>query len=162
MVRREILRQGFLQEQFQILFLIVAQHETHGFDHFFLDNAKKLIQNRPTPPPPPPGGGGGGYPLRGYPIVSCPQVVVKTFLQKFFRRFPLPFGSSFAMLHPMMNKNWIPRSKRWTDAEREARKIQGQNARELRIMFYRESQEFLSKIHEEINKKLLAKRAALE
>jgi len=140
MVRREILRQGFLQEQFQILFLIVAQHETHGFDHFFLDNAKKLIQNRPTPP----------------------QVVVKTFLQKFFRRFPLPFGSSFAMLHPMMNKNWIPRSKRWTDAEREARKIQGQNARELRIMFYRESQEFLSKIHEEINKKLLAKRAALE
>jgi len=37
MVRREILRQGFLQEQFQILFLIVAQHETHGFDIFPLE-----------------------------------------------------------------------------------------------------------------------------
>lgn len=61
-----------------------------------------------------------------------------------------------------MQKNWIPRSQRWTDAERQARKIQAQNAREIRWMFWRESQDFLSKIHEEISEKVLAKRAAIE
>jgi len=61
-----------------------------------------------------------------------------------------------------MQKNWIPRSQRWTNAERQAKKTQAQNARELRIMFWRESQDFLSKIHEEISEKVLAKRAAIE
>ena len=61
-----------------------------------------------------------------------------------------------------MQKNWIPRSKRWTDAERQAKKTQAQNARELRIMFWRESQDFLAEIHKEISEKVLAKRASLE
>jgi len=90
MVRREILRQGFLQEQFQILFLIVAQHETHGFDHFFLDNAKKLIQNRPTPPPPP-GGGGGGVSPSGIPHCIMPPGRCQDIFAKIFSKISLAF-----------------------------------------------------------------------
>ena len=62
----------------------------------------------------------------------------------------------------MQNKNWIPRSQRWTNAERQAKKTQAQNARELRIMFWLESQDFLAEIHKEISEKVLAKRASLE
>jgi hypothetical protein len=61
-----------------------------------------------------------------------------------------------------MQKNWIPRSQRWTTSEREEKKLQAKNRRELRAMFWRESQDFLSKIHEEISQKILAKRAAIE
>ena len=61
-----------------------------------------------------------------------------------------------------MQKNWIPRSKRWTDAERQAKKTQAQNAREIRWMFWRESQVLREQIEKEISAKLLAKRAAIE
>lgn len=61
-----------------------------------------------------------------------------------------------------MQKNWIPRSKRWTDAERQAKKTQAQNAREIRWMFWRESQAFREQIEKELSAKLLAKRAAIE
>ena len=61
-----------------------------------------------------------------------------------------------------MNKKWIPRSQRWTDAEREEKKLQAKNRRELRIMFWRESQAFRSQIEKEISEKILAKRAALD
>ena len=61
-----------------------------------------------------------------------------------------------------MQKNWIPRSKRWTDAERQAKKTQAQNAREIRWMFWRESQAFREQIEKEISEKVLAKRAAIE
>ena len=61
-----------------------------------------------------------------------------------------------------MQKNWIPRSQRWTDAERQEKKIQAKNAREIRWMFWRESQAIREKIEKEISEKLLAKRAAIE
>lgn len=61
-----------------------------------------------------------------------------------------------------MQKNWIPRSQRWTAAERQARKTQAQNAREIRWMFWRESQALREQIEKEISGKLLAKRAAIE
>ena len=61
-----------------------------------------------------------------------------------------------------MQKNWIPRSQRWTAAERQARKTQAQNAREIRWMFWRESQVLREQIEKEISAKLLAKRAAIE
>ena len=62
----------------------------------------------------------------------------------------------------VMQNKWIPRSQRWTTAERQAKKIQAQNDREIRSMFWRESQDFLAEIHKEISAKLLAKRASLE
>lgn len=62
----------------------------------------------------------------------------------------------------MQNKNWIPRSQRWTDAERQAKKIQAKNAREIRWMFWRESQAIREKIEKEISEKVLAKRATWE
>ena len=61
-----------------------------------------------------------------------------------------------------MQKNWIPRSHRWTTAEREQKKLQAKNAREIRWMFWRESQEIREQIQKEISEKLLAKRAAIE
>ena len=61
-----------------------------------------------------------------------------------------------------MQKNWIPRSQRWTPAEREQKKLQAKNAREIRWMFWRESQEIREQIQKEISEKLLAKRAAIE
>ena len=62
----------------------------------------------------------------------------------------------------MMNKKWTPRSLRWTDAERQAKKIQSQNVRQIRWMFWHESQVLREKIQKEISEKLLAKRAAIE
>jgi len=61
-----------------------------------------------------------------------------------------------------MQKNWIPRSQRWTTSERQAKKTQAQNARQIRWMFWRESQEIREQIQKEISEKLLAKRAAIE
>ena len=61
-----------------------------------------------------------------------------------------------------MQKNWIPRSQRWSPAERQAKKTQAQNAREIRWMFWRESQALREQIEKEISGKLLAKRAAIE
>ena len=62
----------------------------------------------------------------------------------------------------MQNKNWIPRSQRWTDAERQEKKLQAKNAREIRWMFWRESQAIREKIEKEISEKVLAKRATWE
>ncbi len=62
----------------------------------------------------------------------------------------------------MQNKNWIPRSQRWTDAERQEKKLQAKNAREIRWMFWRESQALREKIEKEISEKVLAKRATWE
>ncbi len=56
----------------------------------------------------------------------------------------------------------MPRSQRWTDAERQDKKTQAQNARQIRWMFWRESQAFREQIEKEISEKVLAKRAALE
>ena len=62
----------------------------------------------------------------------------------------------------MTNKKWTPRSIRWTEAERKDKKLQAQNRRELRIMFWRESQALREKIQKEISEKLIAKREAIE
>ena len=62
----------------------------------------------------------------------------------------------------MINKKWMPRSQRWTDAERQEKKLQAQNARQIRWMFWRESQALREQIEKEISEKVLAKRAALE
>jgi len=62
----------------------------------------------------------------------------------------------------MINKKWIPRSHRWTDAERQEKKLQAQNARQIRWMFWRESQALREQIEKEISEKLIAKRAAIE
>ena len=62
----------------------------------------------------------------------------------------------------MTNKKWTPRSIRWTEAERQAKKIQSQNARQIRWMFWRESQALREKIHKEISEKLIAKREVIE
>jgi hypothetical protein len=61
-----------------------------------------------------------------------------------------------------MNKKWIPRSLRWTDAERQEKKLQSQNARQIRWMFWRESQALREQIQKEISAKLIAKREAIE
>jgi hypothetical protein len=61
-----------------------------------------------------------------------------------------------------MNKNWIPRSERWTASERQDKKTQAQNARQIRWMFWRESQVLREQIEKEISEKVLAKRAAIE
>ena len=112
-------------------------------------------------PPPLPPLGGGGYPLWGYPIVSCLQDLVKTFFQKSFQTFSLLSTSSSVKIHSM-NKKWTPRSLRWNDAERQAKKIQAKNNREIRLMFWRESQALREQIQKEISEKVLAKRAAIE
>lgn len=62
----------------------------------------------------------------------------------------------------MINKKWMPRSQRWTSAERQAKKTQAQNVREIRWMFWRESQALREKIEKELSEKLIAKRAAIE
>jgi hypothetical protein len=61
-----------------------------------------------------------------------------------------------------MKKNWTPRSQRWTDAERQEKKLQSQNARQIRWMFWRESQALREQIQKEISAKLIAKREAIE
>jgi len=73
----------------------------------------------------------------------------------------LTFPLSSEKIVPMKN-NWIPRSQRWTLAERQEKKLQAKNTRELRTMFWRESQAFRLQIEKEISEKILAKRAALE
>jgi hypothetical protein len=62
----------------------------------------------------------------------------------------------------MMNKKWMPRSQRWTDAERQEKKLQSQNVRQIRWLFWRESQALREEIQKEISEKLIAKRAAIE
>ena len=61
-----------------------------------------------------------------------------------------------------MKNNWIPRSHRWSPTERQAKKTQAQNVREIRWMFWRESQTLREKIEKELSEKLIAKRAAIE
>lgn len=86
---------------------------------------------------------------------------VKTFFKKFFRRKVLTFILSSEKIVPMKN-NWIPRSQRWTLAERQEKKLQSQNVRQIRWMFWRESQALREEIQKEISEKLIAKRAAIE
>jgi hypothetical protein len=62
----------------------------------------------------------------------------------------------------VMKNNWIPRSHRWSPAERQAKKTQAQNVRQIRWLFWRESQVIREQIQKEISEKLLAKRAAIE
>jgi hypothetical protein len=61
-----------------------------------------------------------------------------------------------------MTKNWIPRSERWTDAERADKKIQAVNRRELSRLFWLEKQKIREQIFLEIEPKLLAKRRSIE
>jgi hypothetical protein len=62
----------------------------------------------------------------------------------------------------MMNKKWTPRSLRWTDAERQEKRLQVQNVRQIRWLFWRESQALREQIEKEISAKLIAKREAIE
>jgi hypothetical protein len=62
----------------------------------------------------------------------------------------------------MMNKKWTPRSLRWTETERQEKKLQAQNVRQIRWLFWRESQVLREEIQKEISEKLIAKRAAIE
>ena len=57
----------------------------------------------------------------------------------------------------VMQKIWIPRSLRWTTSERQAKKIQAKNNREIRLMFWRESQALREQIQKEITQELLVK-----
>ena len=63
---------------------------------------------------------------------------------------------------PVMKNKWTPRSLRWNDAERQAKKIQSQNVRQIRWLFWRESQALREEIQKEISEKLIAKREAIE
>ena len=161
MVRREILRLGiFAKTVVSFCFRLLPSMKHTDSIIFFLDNAKKLIQNRPTPPPPP-WGGGGGEQIPCQPLRSNLRANLQVQAQiKKIKKLTcnVPCGT----IPTMTNINWIPRSQRWTDAERQARKIQAQNAREIRWMFWRESQTFREQIEKEISEKLLAKRAAIE
>ena len=156
MVCRENLQQGVLKDlsDCQVFLFWPAWNTAHLFSW----QRKKTRVKYPYPPW---GGRGVGYPLRGYPIVYLFQVVVKTFLQKFFRRFFLLSSVSSAKIQ-VMQKIWIPRSLRWTTSERQAKKIQAKNNREIRLMFWRESQALREQIQKEISEKVLAKRAAIE
>ena len=62
----------------------------------------------------------------------------------------------------VMKNKWTPRPLRWTDAERQAKKIQSQNVRQIRWLFWRESQALREEIQKEISEKLIAKREAIE
>lgn len=112
-------------------------------------------------PPPPPGGGGGGSRkranLRGAIFVPTSRRQRKNIYKK-KSTLTVPCGT----LSTMMNKKWTPRSLRWNDAERQAKKIQAKNNREIRLMFWRESQALREQIQKEISEKVLAKRAAIE
>jgi hypothetical protein len=93
-------------------------------------------------------------------------VRVKLFLKKFlgtqkFLKKNLTLTVPCGTLSTIMNKKWIPRSQRWTESERQEKKLQSKNARELRIMFWRESQAFRLQIEKEISEKVLARREAL-
>ena len=112
------------------------------------------------PPSPPPGGGGGGIPSGDTPLYPSFRILSRLFFKNFSKIF-----LAFYLVKckdSVVNKKWIPRSLRWTDSERQEKKIQAKNAREIRLMFWRESQVFREKIQKEISEKLLAKRAAYE
>jgi len=61
------------------------------------------------------------------------------------------------MLQMPNMKNWIPRKDRWTNAERQAKRIEAQNTREFAKMLWESKEEMRKKIHEEIDHKILAK-----
>ncbi|MGA0164249.1 MAG: hypothetical protein ACO3LE_08425 [Bdellovibrionota bacterium] len=52
--------------------------------------------------------------------------------------------------------NWIPRSLRWNDDERAARRIASKNAREYAQMLWNEKENFRQSIEKEIEQKKLA------
>ena len=112
------------------------------------------------PPPPPPPGGGGSRKcanLRTAIFVPTSRPQRKNIYKK-KSTLTVPCGT----LSTMTNKKWMPRSQRWTDAERQDKKTQAQNARQIRWMFWRESQALREQIEKEISEKLIAKRAAIE
>ena len=116
------------------------------------------------PPPSPPGGGGGGGGIPPSEVSSripCFPRSCQDYFQKRFSKKTLTSPSSSEKITPM-NKKWIPRSLRWTDAERQEKKLQSQNARQIRWMFWRESQALREQIQKEISAKLIAKREAIE
>ena len=57
---------------------------------------------------------------------------------------------------------WTPRSERWTEAERQAKKIEAQNSREFGKMLWESKEEMRLKIHKEIQNKMLDLRAKYE
>lgn len=57
---------------------------------------------------------------------------------------------------------WIPRSERWNEAERNARKIAAQNAREYSQMLWKEKENLRQIIEKEIEQKKLARIALLD
>jgi hypothetical protein len=59
-------------------------------------------------------------------------------------------------------KNWIPRSERWTQAEREAKKIANMNEKRLQRMFWCELDSIRQQIEKEISGKRLARIRILE
>lgn len=62
----------------------------------------------------------------------------------------------------LLMKNWIPRSERWTQAQREEKKIEAKNKREFSRLLWQESNTIREKIEKEIEHILIAKRASLE
>lgn len=59
-------------------------------------------------------------------------------------------------------KNWIPRSQRWTAAEREAKKVANINEKSLQRMFWCELDAMRQEIEKEISEKRLARIRILE
>ena len=59
-------------------------------------------------------------------------------------------------------KTWIPRNERWTQAQREEKKIEAKNKREFSRLLWQESNTIREKIEKEIEHILIAKRASLE
>jgi hypothetical protein len=57
---------------------------------------------------------------------------------------------------------FIPRSQRWTNQEREQKKLDSQNRRTFAKMVWAESESFRQQIENEISAKKLARIAALE
>lgn len=62
----------------------------------------------------------------------------------------------------LLMKTWIPRSERWTQAQREEKKIEAKNKREFSRLLWQESNTIREKIEKEIEHILIAKRASLE
>jgi len=56
---------------------------------------------------------------------------------------------------------WTPRSERWNEAERNARKIAAQNARQYSKMLWKEKENLRQAIEKEIEQKKLARIALL-
>ena len=114
------------------------------------------------PPPPPPRGGGGGDSRK------CANLRRAIFVPTSRRQRKNTLKEKSTLIVPcgtllmMTNKKWTPRSLRWTDAERQAKKIQSQNVRQIRWLFWRESQALREEIQKEISEKLIAKREAIE